>query len=291
LGAPAEAWPFPRLAREQTVLVAVLFGLAGLAWWLTGRRMDGMAMGPTTELGRLGFYVGVWVVMMVAMMFPSAWPIIGMYERIRTTRAEAPRSATALVVAGYLFTWTVWGLAAYGLVRGGREVFGDFLPWAGAGRWAAAGVVLVAAAYQVTPLKNACLTRCRGPLMFVMENWRPGGWGAFRMGAVHGAWCVGCCWTLMAALFALGVMSIGWMAFIAALIAVEKLVPSRVVANYSVTAVLLVVGIALLVDPAAVPGTPRSASSSGAGMHIKGDAMRGDAMKGDAMKGDAMDLP
>jgi predicted metal-binding membrane protein len=256
MAAPAAAWPFRRLAREQTALVAVLFALAGLAWWLTGRRMHGMAMGPATELGGLGFYVGVWVVMMAAMMIPSAWPIVGMYERIRTARAEAPRSATALVVAGYLLAWTVWGLAAYVLVRGGRALFGDFLPWDGAGRWTAAGVVLVAAAYQLTPLKNACLTRCRGPLMFVMENWRPGAWGAFRLGALHGAWCVGCCWALMAALFALGVMSIGWMVFIAALIAVEKLVPSRLVANYAVTAVLLVVGVALLADPSALPGTP-----------------------------------
>jgi predicted metal-binding membrane protein len=93
-----------------------------------------------------------------------------------------------------------------------------------------------------------------------MENWRPGAFGAFRMGALHGAWCVGCCWALMAALFALGVMSIGWMAFIAALIAVEKLLPSRVVANWSVTVVLLIVGIALLVDPSIVPGMPDTSS-------------------------------
>jgi predicted metal-binding membrane protein len=257
LGAPAAAaWPFRRLAREQAALVAVLLALAGLSWWLTDRRMDGMAMGATTELGGLGFYAGVWVVMMAAMMFPSVWPIVGMYERIRSARAEAPRSGTVLVLAGYLLTWTLWGVAAFALIRGGRALFGNFLPWDGAGRWTAAGIVLVAAAYQLTPLKNTCLTRCRGPLMFVMENWRPGAWGALRMGAVHGAWCVGCCWALMAALFALGVMSIGWMVFIAALIAAEKLVPNRLVANYGVTAVLLIVGIALLVDPSAVPGTP-----------------------------------
>jgi predicted metal-binding membrane protein len=257
LAAPAAAaWPFRRLAREQATLVAALFVLAAVCWWLTDRRMDGMAMRPTTELGGFAFYVGVWVVMMAAMMFPSVWPTVGMYERIRSARADAPRSGTALVVAGYLLAWTVWGVAAFVSIRGGRALFGNFLPWDGAGRWTAAGIVLVAAAYQLTPLKNACLTRCRGPLMFVMENWRPGAWGAFRMGAVHGGWCVGCCWALMAALFALGVMSIGWMVFIAALIAAEKLVPNRFVANYGVTAVLLVLGIALLVDPSAVPGTP-----------------------------------
>jgi predicted metal-binding membrane protein len=251
----AAAEPLRRLPREQLVLAAVLIALAVVAWWVTDRRMDGMAMGPTIELGGLGFYLGVWVVMMAAMMFPSVWPIVGMYERIRSVRRVA-RVGTALVVAGYLATWTVWGLLALGAIRLAHALFGDFLPWDGAGRWVVAGVVLTAAVYQFTPLKNACLTRCRGPMMFVMENWRPGLYGAFRMGAVHGAWCVGCCWALMAALFALGVMSIGWMAFIAALIAVEKLLPSRAAANWTVSVVLVIVGLVLLVHPASVPGMP-----------------------------------
>jgi predicted metal-binding membrane protein len=269
MSSPAAAWPRGRrIEREQMLLALVLFALAAASWWITGRRMDGMAAGATADLGDLGFYTGVWVVMMAAMMFPSVWPIIGMYERIRVGRADAPRAGTVLVVTGYLGIWTAWGVAAYGLIKGAQSVFGDFLPWDGAGRWVAAGVVLAAAVYQLTPLKNACLTRCRGPLMFVMENWRPGARGALRMGAVHGAWCVGCCWALMAALFALGVMSLGWMAAIAGLIAVEKLLPSRVVANYAVATVLLVIGVALLAHPAAVPGTPDG--SSGGAMRTGG---------------------
>jgi predicted metal-binding membrane protein len=259
MAAPAAAWPHRRVAREQAALATLLIVLAAVCWWITGRRMDGMAMGPTIDVGGFGFYVGVWVVMMAAMMFPSVWPIVGMYDRIRAARS-VPRIGTALVVAGYLATWAAWGVLAFGAIRLGQALFGDFLPWDGAGRWVAAGVVLLAAVYQMTPLKNACLTRCRGPIGFVMENWRPGAFGAFRMGALHGAWCVGCCWALMAALFALGVMSIGWMAFIAALIAVEKLLPSRVVANWSVTVVLLIVGVALLVDPSIVPGMPDTSS-------------------------------
>jgi predicted metal-binding membrane protein len=248
------AWTL-RIAREQAALAISLVALAAVCWWITDRRMDGMAMGPTLELGGLGFYTGVWVVMMAAMMFPSVWPIVGMYEWIRADRS-GPSAGTALVVAGYLGIWTVWGLLAFGAIRLGHSLFGDFLPWDGTGRWVAAAVALGAAAYQVTPLKNACLTRCRGPFTFVMENWRAGTFGALRLGAVHGAWCVGCCWALMAALFALGLMSIGWMALIAALIAIEKLWPSRLVANWSVTAVLLVVGVLLLTDPAALPGMP-----------------------------------
>jgi predicted metal-binding membrane protein len=257
MASQAAAWPLRRIAREQVALAAVLVALAVLCWWVTDRRMDGMAVGPTADLGGLGFYTGVWAVMMAAMMFPSVWPIVGMYDRIRAGRGTG-RLATGLVVVGYLATWTAWGLLAFGVIRLAHALFGDFLPWDGAGRWVAAGVVLAAAAYQVTPFKNACLTRCRGPVMFVMENWRPGLAGAFRLGAVHGAWCVGCCWALMGTLFALGVMSIGWMAFVAALIAVEKLLPSRVAANWSVTLVLVAVGIALLIDPSVVPGMPDS---------------------------------
>src|SRR4051812_33578680 len=151
----AAAMPLRRVAREQVVLVGALFVLAAVAWWVTDGRMDGMAMGPTIDVGGLGFYTGVWVVMMGAMMFPSVWPIVGMYERIRISRAT-PRAGTALVIAGYLVAWTAVGLLAFGALRLGHAVFGDFLPWDGAGRWVAAGVVLTAAVYQMTPWKNAC---------------------------------------------------------------------------------------------------------------------------------------
>src|SRR6476620_360884 len=126
----ASPWPLRRIAREQLLLAGGLIALA-VVWWVTDRRMDGMAMGPTFDLGGLGFYTGVWVVMMAAMMFPSVWPIVGMYERIRAARS-APSSGTTLVVLGYLFTWTVWGLIAFGLIRLAIALFGDFLPWDGA---------------------------------------------------------------------------------------------------------------------------------------------------------------
>src|SRR5262249_56278421 len=100
---------------------------------------------------------------------------------------------------------------------------GDVLAWDRAGRWGAGATLLVAAAYELTPLKDACLGKCRSPLGFLVGEWRDGATGALRMGAMHGAWCVGCCWALMASLFALGVMSIAWMAVVAGLIAFENL--------------------------------------------------------------------
>jgi predicted metal-binding membrane protein len=115
-------------------------------------------------------------------------------------------------------------------------------------------VLAGAALYEFTPLKDACLTRCRGPLGFFMESWRDGRLGALRMGLGHGAWCVGCCWALMAALFALGVMSLSWMALVAALIAIEKLVPWKAAANRGIAVGLLALGLVVAVAPASVPG-------------------------------------
>ena len=139
---------------------------------------------------------------------------------------------------------------------------GDVLAWDRAGRWVAGGTLLVAAGYELTPLKDVCLGKCRSPLGLLLTSWRDGPAGALRMGARNGAWCVGCCWALMASLFALGVMSIVWMAVVAGIIAVEKMLPWRRVATYGTTALLLVLGILLLVAPDAVPAltVPGSAS-------------------------------
>jgi predicted metal-binding membrane protein len=115
-------------------------------------------------------------------------------------------------------------------------------------------VLLVAALYELTPLKDVCLGKCRSPLGFLIGTWRDGVRGAFSMGYRHAAWCVGCCWALMAALFALGVMSILWMAVIAALITIEKLLPWRRIAVWSTTILLLGLAIGVLAAPDSIPG-------------------------------------
>jgi predicted metal-binding membrane protein len=136
----------------------------------------------------------------------------------------------------------------------GDRIAGDLLAWNNAGRWVAGGTLLVAAVYELTPLKDVCLAKCRSPLGLLLGTWRDGWGGALQMGAKNGAWCVGCCWALMASLFALGVMSIIWMAFVAALIAIEKTLPWRRVAVYGTVTILLVLGVLLLAAPDAVPG-------------------------------------
>jgi predicted metal-binding membrane protein len=237
-------------ARIRLGLVAALFAVAAVGWWWTVRQMRGMDEGPWTGLGTLGWFLGVWVVMMAAMMFPSVAPTVALYARM--TRQRSPLSPL-LFAGGYLLTWAGAGLVAFALVTILNRTAGDVLAWDRAGRWVAGGTLLVAAAYELTPLKDVCLGKCRSPLGFLIGSWRDGRRGALRMGAKHGAWCVGCCWALMASLFALGVMSVAWMAFVAGLIAVEKTLPWRRVATYGTAALLLALGVLLFVAPHAIP--------------------------------------
>lgn len=272
-------------ARFQVGVLASLLGLAVLAWLLTHERMLGMDAGPGTDPGSLGFYVVSWVVMMSAMMFPSIVPMVlafGFIQRRRRDRGTIDRAVSSWVfVAGYLLTWTVFGVAAYGLYVGVRSLSIPALSWHHGGPYLA-GVVLVAAAiYQLTPIKDACLRRCRGPLDFVLTHWRDGPSGALRMGVIHGSWCVGCCWGLMAALFALGVMSLTWMVAIAGLIAIEKLLPWKELANRLVAITLVVLALGVSLAPKHVPGLtlPDSSQAKAAihtmsGMHSVGGKSR-----------------
>jgi len=268
----------------------MLVALSVIGWVVTGERMGGMDAGPGTDPGSLGFYVTAWVVMMAAMMFPSIAPMVHMYRRINDRRREAGRTrigATSLFVAGYLVAWTAFGLAAYGLIELFRSLSIDALSWNSGGRYVAGVIILIASIYQLTPAKDACLRRCRSPLAFVHGNWRSGYTGALRMGVEHGAWCVGCCWALMAALFALGVMSVGWMVFVAALIAIEKLLPWKAVANQSIAALLVALGLAVAFVPGQVPGLtlPDSPEARGAMTQMDGGAMDKDRpMEKDSMK-------
>jgi len=250
------------LRSGQLVVIGVLLGLALLAWWITDLRMAGMDAGPGTDPGVLGFYVTTWVVMMAAMMFPSIAPTVLMFRKM-----ARGAGATALFVGGYLLVWSISGLIGYGILKLGRAVGGGLFAWNRAGQWAAVAVLAMAALYEFTPAKNACLAKCRSPLAFVMGSWRPGAAGALRMGFEHGGWCLGCCWALMAALFALGAMSLTWMALVTVLVAWERTLPRPArPARLGVAAVLVALGLWVALAPGAVPGLtiPGSGSMSGA---------------------------
>ena len=236
-------------ARAHRGIVAVLLVLAAIGWWWTAGEMRGMDEGPWTALGTFGWFLGVWVVMMAAMMFPSVAPTVALYARMSRSRTLPVAFTT-----GYLATWATAGVLAFLVALTTSRAAHGALRWDNGGQRLAGVTLLVAAGYELTPLKDVCLGKCRSPLGALLGSWRAGWAGAFRMGVGNGAWCVGCCWALMAALFALGVMSVTWMAVIATLIATEKTMPWRRAATYGKTIVLLAFGITMLLAPGALPG-------------------------------------
>ena len=157
--------------RARLALVALLFALAGVGWWWTVREMRGMDNGPWTGLGTLGWFLAVWVVMMAAMMFPSVAPTVALYSRMTRRRSFA---WPLLFAAGYLLTWAVAGVGAFAIGAVVDSISGDLLAWDRAGRWVAGATLVVAAAYELTPLKDVCLAKCHSPLGFLLGSWRDG---------------------------------------------------------------------------------------------------------------------
>ena len=227
-------------------LAASLLGAALVAWIVTVQRMRGMDAGPGTELGELGWFVGIWVTMMAAMMLPSAAPAVALFARLRDN------TAAWLFVLGYLLAWTAFGLAAYAVYRGIRASAPDFLAWDAHGPLVAGGALVAAGLYQLAPLKDACLRHCRSPLH--MSRGRRGALGAVRTGGEHGVYCIGCCTGLMIVLFALGVMSLVWMAVVAAVILAEKTLPRGDTFARLAAVALVVLGVWVAASPASVPG-------------------------------------
>ncbi|HET7509547.1 MAG TPA: DUF2182 domain-containing protein [Solirubrobacterales bacterium] len=227
-----------------------LLAVAAAAWAITAKRMQGMDMGPGTDLGDIGWFAVVWVTMMAAMMLPSLVPIALAYAR---ASQEAGASPTVVFVCGYLLVWLGAGVVAYAVIQGVRALDPSWLAWDEGGPYVAGGVILGAALYELTPLKSACLRHCRNPELLT-QRWRPGFSGALLMGLEHGGFCVGSSWALMVALFALGVMNLAWMVVVAALVAIEKLLPRAEVAIGTTVAFLAILGIAVALAPAQVPG-------------------------------------
>jgi len=183
-------------------------------------------------------------------MFPSVAPTIALFSRMSGDSHLRPLVFTG----GYLVTWAAFGAIAFVIGAAASHAAGGALSWEKAGRPIAGSMLIVAAVYELTPLKNVCLGKCRSPLGTLLGSWRDGLPGALRMGAGNGAWCVGCCWALMGSLFALGVMSVAWMAVVAGFIAVEKILPWRRTATYGTALVLLVLGVLVLTAPQVLPG-------------------------------------
>jgi predicted metal-binding membrane protein len=208
-----------------------------------------MNAAPGTNLGPIGWFTVTWSVMMAAMMLPSLAPVAAASAAAAFGRTA---SRAILFAGGYIFVWTAAGIAAYGAVELGRDAFSAELSWPSGGKWLSASVLLSAAAYELTQQKRAWLARCRRP---AADEDRPAGsFGAIPAGVAAGVCCLGCSWALMAALFALGVMSLTWMVLIAALVALEKLAPWPRTGTNVVAAVLAAIAIAVAAIPSDLPG-------------------------------------
>lgn len=247
------------LRRDRLVVALSLAGVVALAWlylWRQAASMhagdpSGMAMPtmPATDPAILALTFVMWVVMMAGMMLPSAAPTILFYGALVRKHAERGTvyPAVFIFVSGYLLLWTGFSVAAV-LLQVVLEHAGLLSSTMVSASNALNGALLVAAGvYQLTPLKDVCLNKCRNPVQFFMTHWRPGKAGALRMGITQGAYCLGCCWMLMLLLFVVGVMNLAWVALIAAFVFLEKLLPVGRLTSRLAGVALIVAGSAILV--------------------------------------------
>lgn len=246
--------------RQRIGILATLLALSVAAWAVVVLQamstMGGAAMGLTQGMS-VALFLGVWIAMMIAMMFPSAAPMILMFAAIATgkRRKELPYTPTWVFVCGYLLIWTLFGALAYALATGVDQLAMRSM-WLMQNGARIGGVALVATGvYQLTPLKRVCLTKCRTPMQFILTSWHDGYRGALRMGMEHGAFCLGCCWWLMLALFPLGMMNIAALGSLTALIFAEKVLPVGRIVSVIAAAALIIYGAVVIFMPTALPGS------------------------------------
>lgn len=223
--ATSVSYPLPR---ERNLILGSLLVLAAAAWALLIWRAGVMDEDMSLTMGMAApLFIAIWIAMMVAIMFPTAAPMILTFARVHGQRRQQGRPfvPTWLFTGSYILIWSATGIIAYGLA-----VSGDYL--AEQSGWImdnaariGGGVLIAAGIYQLTPLKSMCLSRCRSPMSFILTSWREGYAGSFRMGAEHAVYCLGCCWMLFVILFPLGMMNVAAMAVIALLIFAEKSTP------------------------------------------------------------------
>jgi len=246
--------------RDKALIVTALVLLSALAWAGTVYQAGGMGMGMITSSMTMGMpfsayntmlYLALWGVMMIAMMFPSVAPMALLFSTISRKKREqrTPFAPTWVFVTGYVVLWTLTGGVAYAGDLIIQSLPGSFPALRAYGHIIGGATLVVAGLYQLTPLKYLCLTHCRSPLGFLLNSWRDGYNGAFRMGLYHGAYCLGCCWSLMAVLFVVGTMNLVWMGVLTLVIFVEKTVPQGVIMGKGVGIGLIGLGLLLASIP------------------------------------------
>jgi len=251
------------LVFQRNIILGLLLGLAAAAWVLlawqgAGADMDmdmDMAMASPTMGMQAPLFLAIWVVMMVAMMFPTAAPMILTFHKVQAGKRARGEAfvATWVFVLAYMLVWTLSGVAAYAGALAAEAVAARIALSSATAARIGGAVLIVAGLYQFTPLKDLCLSKCRTPISFIMTSWRDGVAGALRMGLLHGAYCLGCCWLLFVILFPLGIMNIAAMAVITLVVFAEKTLPwGRPVARATAVA-LVAYGAVVLAMPQVLP--------------------------------------
>lgn len=254
----ADAASAYRVRSDRALILGSLLALAAAAWgvliWQSAVRDDDMSL--TMGMGA-PLFIALWVAMMVAIMYPTAAPMIMMFAKIHDGRkARGQTFVPTWVFAGaYILVWSATGIGAYGVAVAGDALAGESA-WVMDNAPRLGGALLIGAGlYQLTPLKDICLGKCRSPLSFILNSWREGQGGSFRMGVEHAVYCLGCCWLLFLILFPLGMMNVAVLALLTALIFAEKVLPRGRQIAYVAGAALAVYGAVVVFVPGALPMT------------------------------------
>jgi len=230
-----------------------------LAWIAAIIVMADMDQGPGTHLHDFKTYIIGWVIMLTAMMLPSEVQYIKVYANLRAKEFDEQNRKRTLILytvifaMGYGIAWIAYGSLAFLLDSVLRMINFEFIAWDKSGPIVSGIVLITAAAYQVSPLKNACLTHCRNPLSFFARHWHVNYQGVLYTGFLHGLVCVACCWALMAVMFAVGAMNLIWMGILTLLMFAEKIFPFGHKLTIPIAVFLVVVGIWIIVSPDSVP--------------------------------------
>jgi predicted metal-binding membrane protein len=247
-------WTKVDTRRPLVVLLVALSALAWLALWWWGqspysRYLDHHNLDAVTgNPGLMPFFVAGWVVMTIAMMLPTSLPLITLFDTLTRQRPTHTR-LVILLVGGYLAAWSMFGVAVYTSDHFLHQIIGHVHWLAENAALLGASALILAGLYQFTPLKHLCLEKCRSPLSFISEHWhgRHETREAFTLGVHHGLFCVGCCWSLMLLMFAIGAGSLGWMLVLSAVMAAEKNLPWGEQMSRPLGIVLLIGGVAILI--------------------------------------------
>jgi predicted metal-binding membrane protein len=250
-------------SKQEKVIMLALIVLSAAAWIITIHQSQSMSTHASMEMQmsmnmknqpmilEASLFLAMWTIMMIAMMFPAVAPMVLLFSTVHEKRKATNENfiPTWVFLLGYLLVWAFFGVFAYFVDTLIGQLVMSFPKLQSYGPIIGGVVLIISGLYQLTPLKNACLTHCRSPLHFIMHKWREGYLGSLVMGIDHGAYCLGCCWGLMLVLFVVGMMNIAWMGILALIIFVEKISKQGVIISKFVGGFLILLGFLLAINP------------------------------------------